>query len=245
MHVQIRLLPVVIVLAIPLLALRSYDLGKGLTPPTEISVARVQAQQIQPEATPAAQVAQAGDTELNGAEGGDGERLALNNDSPETPVPVRRSEFLASPPEDLTQSEINVLQALSDRREELDRWEEELQQREALLQAAERRVDEKIAELTSLDGEIRRNLRLHDEQEQTRLTALVRIYETMNPKDAARIFEQLEMPVLLNVVERMKERRVAPILGEMDPNRAKAVTEELSQRNTLTVPRDDIEVPRE
>jgi len=60
--------------------------------------------------------------------------------------------------------------------------------------------------------------------------SLVKIYENMKPKDAARIFEQLEMAVLIPVVERMKERKTAPILAKMDPVKAQAITVELAQR---------------
>src|SRR3546814_4430099 len=56
------------------------------------------------------------------------------------------------------------------------------------------------------------------------MQSLVKIYESMKPKDAARIFEELDMEVLLEVVERMKERKTAPILAEMNPERAKTVT---------------------
>jgi len=59
----------------------------------------------------------------------------------------------------------------------------------------------------------------------------------MKPKDAARIFEELDMEVLLEVVERMKERKTAPILAQMNPQRAKTVTLELAQRRELPVPR--------
>ena len=58
----------------------------------------------------------------------------------------------------------------------------------------------------------------------------MKIYENMKPKDAARIFEELDMAVLLDVIERMKERKTAPILAQMNPKRAKAITLELAKR---------------
>jgi flagellar motility protein MotE (MotC chaperone) len=51
----------------------------------------------------------------------------------------------------------------------------------------------------------------------------------MKPKDAARIFEKLDMETLLLVAERMKERKLAPIMAKMDPTKAKDITEELAQ----------------
>src|SRR3546814_19626533 len=68
-------------------------------------------------------------------------------------------------------------------------------------------------------------------------SSLVKIYESMKPKDAARIFEHLDMEVLLEVVERMKERKTAPILAELDPERASTVTLELAKLRELHMPR--------
>jgi len=49
----------------------------------------------------------------------------------------------------------------------------------------------------------------------------------MKPKDAARIFEELEMGTLLEVAERMKERKLAPVMAELGPERAREMTVEL------------------
>ncbi|MBB4287034.1 MotE family protein [Roseospira goensis] len=136
-------------------------------------------------------------------------------------------------PPGFTQSEINLLQRLAERREELDAVERELTNREALLQAAERRIETRIGELKELEGVIQGLLEQHSAQEQAQIDQLVSIYATMKPKDAARIFNDLEMPILLTVIENMKERSSAAILAEMTPTRAKEVTTELARRRAL------------
>ncbi len=55
----------------------------------------------------------------------------------------------------------------------------------------------------------------------------MKIYENMKPKSAARIFEQLEMDTLLEVAERMKERKLAAIMAQLGEERAREVTVEL------------------
>jgi flagellar motility protein MotE (MotC chaperone) len=55
----------------------------------------------------------------------------------------------------------------------------------------------------------------------------------MKPKSAARIFEELDLDVLLPVIERMKERKIAPILAKMNAEKAKTITTELAQRRRL------------
>jgi flagellar motility protein MotE (MotC chaperone) len=140
------------------------------------------------------------------------------------------SADLAGDPFALTDEEIELLQMLAQRRAEIDRREAELEQRSTLLEAAERRIDEKISALETLRKAIEELLIRREEQEEAQLNSLVKIYENMKPKDAARIFEELDMAVLLDVIERMKERKTAPILAQMNPKRAKAITLELAQR---------------
>jgi flagellar motility protein MotE (MotC chaperone) len=51
----------------------------------------------------------------------------------------------------------------------------------------------------------------------------------MKPRDAAAIFNDLDMPVLLAVVDRMKEAKAAPVLAAMQTEKARQVTAELAQ----------------
>ena len=154
--------------------------------------------------------------------------------------PIPESQFTDLPTDvfEMTDEEIALLQSLSQRREELEQRAREIDEREVLLKAAEQRIDQKINELEQLQATIEDLLVKHDEQDEAQMQSLVKIYESMKPKDAARIFEELDMEVLLDVVERMKERKTAPILAEMNPERAKAVTLELAQRRELPFPRE-------
>lgn len=138
----------------------------------------------------------------------------------------------------MTDEEIELLQQLAERREALERRAGELRQRESVVQAAEKRLEEKIADLESLKATIEDLLLEYDDQQDRQLARLVNIYERMEPQDAARIFEDLEMPVLLKVVDRMNERRTAPILAQMDPEKAQALTLELAERRELPIPRE-------
>jgi flagellar motility protein MotE (MotC chaperone) len=127
--------------------------------------------------------------------------------------------------------EIEILQSLAQRRQELDKRDGQFDQREAMLQAAEQRINEKIAKLQEMQAAIDASFKKEDNLDDAKLKSLVKIYETMKPKEAARIFDQLDMPILLDVMERMKERNTAPILAGMDPAKAKTVTAALAARH--------------
>ena len=128
-----------------------------------------------------------------------------------------------------SRSEIELLDQLAARRKKLDGWEREIGQRDALLKAAETRIDQKIQELKTMQANLDRLIKVYDDQQDGQIRSLVKIYENMKPKDAARIFQELDMETLLLVAERMKERKLAPIMAQMSPAKAKEVTVELAR----------------
>jgi flagellar motility protein MotE (MotC chaperone) len=136
-------------------------------------------------------------------------------------------------PEEMTAGELELLQNLSERREALEEREQALSERAALLTVAERRIDEKMAELTALRAQLEGMMGMVDEEQEARLTRLVSMYEAMRPTDAADIFNGLDMDVLIDVLQRMREQKSAPILAAMEPERARMVTAELVMRREL------------
>lgn len=156
----------------------------------------------------------------------------------QTPARTPGFDDPARDPANFTQSEIDLLQKLAERREQIEAREKELAMREGLLQAAETRIDRKVAELKELQNTINGLLSQYDEREAEKVAQLVKIYATMKPKDAARIFNDLDMPILISVMVNMKESKSAPILASMDPAKARALTEEMSRMRRLPAEAD-------
>lgn len=143
------------------------------------------------------------------------------------------AEEAAMPSGGLSESEMDLLLTLSSRRGELDEREGGLDQREALLQAAEMRIDEKVNALEGARLEIESLLGMLEEAEEARLARLVQVYEIMKPAEAAGIFDGLDRDVLLSVMEKMNERKLAPILAAMNPALARELTADLSLKRRL------------
>lgn len=141
--------------------------------------------------------------------------------APAAPPPAAEAEGRPAPPPAV---DPDTLEALAARRAELEKRAREIRDREATLAAVQKRLDQRLAEVRAIESKIEAVAQQREAEEDARLKSLVKIYETMKPKDAARVFEQLELPVLLKVVERMKEAKTAPILAAMEPSKAKAVT---------------------
>lgn len=132
-----------------------------------------------------------------------------------------------------SETQRDIYKELAERRRQIENREKALTRQAALLEAAERELDQKLRELTSIQREIEGLLEEQSAEDKARIQSLVKIYEGMKAKDAARIFNTLDVDVLMRVMSRMSERKSAPILAEMDPERARTVTILLAQQKQL------------
>lgn len=133
----------------------------------------------------------------------------------------------------MSESEVALLQRLAGRREELNDRTKLLETRENLLIAAEKRIEERILKLSEIESSITKLIDTFDVQENARIGKLVLVYQSMKAKDAAAIFDQLDMKVLLAVAQRMEDAKMAEILGKMTAASAKKLTEEMARQKKL------------
>ncbi|MBY0511888.1 MAG: hypothetical protein K2P94_17265 [Rhodospirillaceae bacterium] len=234
----LRLLPVVIIAAVFMLGFRIQvvvrDIANRRTATVEVgqtalaqNAAPAAPAAAAPGAVPAAAPAAPPAAAPAAAPAAEGAVPAAAADATATPLPINFD------PSTLTKSEIDILQRLAERRDMITQRERELEAKEGLMKAAETRIDGKIAQLQDLEKNIQGLLKKYDGQKQAEIEQLVKIYGTMKPKDAARIFDSLEMPILVSVIQNMKESKVAPIMALMAPAKATALTEELTVRKQL------------
>lgn len=132
--------------------------------------------------------------------------------------PPGRLELGGSP------AERRVLESLSDRRRDLDKREKQHDLREQLLKAAEERIDKKVQDLQALETRLKQIHEAEKRKEEEELRGLVTMYEAMKPKDAARIFDRLDLDILLKVSRRMKPRKMADVMARMSPDVAERLT---------------------
>lgn len=117
-----------------------------------------------------------------------------------------------------------VLERLQQRREEIEARARELDMRENLVKAEEKRVEARSDELKQHGA---RNGPAGSEAggvDSKRFKNLVTMYETMKAKDAAKIFNRLELGVLVQVSTKINPRAMAEILAQMSPEVAEKLT---------------------
>lgn len=127
-------------------------------------------------------------------------------------------------------SERAVLERLSERREEIEGRAREMDTREQLLRAAEKKLDSRVGDLRTLEEKLQANTDNREQSQATALKNLVTMYETMKPKEAARVFDRLDLKVLIPVVQKMNPRKMAEILAAMTPETAERLTVALATR---------------
>ena len=128
-------------------------------------------------------------------------------------------------------SEVALLKSLGKRRKSLEKRERELQLRENLLQAAEKRIEARISELKGIESRISAELKSQDQERESQFGRLVKVYSGMKPKSAAKIFNKLDMDVLLGLVKRMRPRATSAIMAAMDTDAAQRLTLEIAKRS--------------
>ncbi|HWK94313.1 MAG TPA: hypothetical protein VNR39_02720 [Pseudolabrys sp.] len=168
--------------------------------------------------------------------------------SEQPPAPTKLD--VGGEPQPLSPGKINspaeraLLGRLQDRRETLDNRNKDLDMRESLIKAAEKRLEAKVGELKDIETRIKTATDARDKEEKERLKGLVAMYENMKPKDAARIFDRLDLKVLVDLSTAMKPITMSAVLAQMTPEAAERLTVELASRANGPKTQADGDLPK-
>jgi flagellar motility protein MotE (MotC chaperone) len=163
-----------------------------------------------------------------------GEPKAPKEEAPKPAAPETKPDGIVLHPEENQQpvspSERAILERLQSRRQELEARAREIDIRESLLKAAEQRIESRVQEMRSIEAKASAADEQKSEAENARFKNIVTMYEGMKPKDAARVFDRLEMAVLIEIASKIAPRKMSDILGVMAPEAAERLTVELAHR---------------
>jgi flagellar motility protein MotE (MotC chaperone) len=206
-----RLLPATTAVIAVLLAVKCAGLVRAAIPAADAPATAVVATAQASQAPPASQTSSAAKT---------------------PPIAAPSPSHAAAEPAAPSEAERTILQELRQRRQELDKREAALASRESMLAAAETKLAVRVDELIALQKKLEALEAERRKREDSGWQGLVKTYEAMKPRDAALIFNDLSQPVLLEVLDRMKEVKAAPVLAAMNPDRAREITAQLADLRT-------------
>ena len=151
---------------------------------------------------------------------------------PAAPPEAAKTDVAVHPEQaqSVSPSERAILERLQSRRQELEARAREIDIRESLLKAAEKRVEARVEELKAVESRITAATNQKVEADAARFKGLITMYEGMKPKDAAKVFDRLEMSVLYEIASQIAPRKMSDILGLMSPEAAERLTVEMARR---------------
>jgi flagellar motility protein MotE (MotC chaperone) len=159
---------------------------------------------------------------------------APKEEAPKPAAPDTKPEGIVIHPEEnqnpVSPSERAILERLQARRQELEARQREIDIRESLLKAAEKRIESRVEEMKALETRAAAANEQKAEAENARFKGIVTMYEGMKPKDAAKVFDRLDMAVLIEIASQIAPRKMSDIMGLMQPDAAERLTVELARR---------------
>jgi flagellar motility protein MotE (MotC chaperone) len=147
-------------------------------------------------------------------------------------------------PQSVSPSERAILERLQARRQELEQRAREIEIRESLLKSAEKRIEGRVEEMKATEAKISTATGQKAEQDAARFKGIITMYEGMKPKDAAKVFDRLEMSVLYEIASQIAPRKMSDILGLMQPEAAERLTVELARRAGTDKSTSTAELPK-
>jgi flagellar motility protein MotE (MotC chaperone) len=126
-----------------------------------------------------------------------------------------------------------LMAMISEREQGLSQREARVTELESLVKAAEVRLQ---SEREAFSKERERFEELVAEQRRMReedVRQIVTVYETMKPRDAAGILNELDVESAVRVLTRMNERKSSAIISAMSRERAQTVTQAMLKRREL------------
>ena len=162
----------------------------------------------------------------------------------EAPKPDGVVVFPDQNPQSVSPSERAILERLQARRQELEQRAREIEIRESLLKSAEKRIEGRVEEAKATEAKISTATGQKAEQDAARFKSIITMYEGMKPKDAAKVFDRLEMSVLYDIASQIAPRKMSDILGLMQPEAAERLTVELARRAGTDKSTSTAELPK-
>ena len=142
-----------------------------------------------------------------------------------------KSNSVEIPNQSFSNSEIAILPELAERREALDARAKEIDKRALQLKVAEDEIDKKIAQLKKYEERLTELTNKYNKKEKENIDALVKLYTAMKPKDAARIFNTLDLDITVAILKGMKPSTTSTIISQMNSERAQEITAVLIGNN--------------
>ena len=121
-----------------------------------------------------------------------------------------------------------MFETIEKKNRELKRREEELRIKELRIKAIETKVSKDLEKIEKGISESKQQLGIQDEKTKENVEALVKVYSSMKPEEAANLIEAIDDDLALRIVAGMKSKIAGKVLSKLDVKVAKRISETLA-----------------
>ena len=159
---------------------------------------------------------------------GEGIAQTTGTDHPPTEAPSLAEAAQSCTPEGGTTA---LLEALRSREQHLAEREARAASDAQTLAAVRKEVEARIATLEATEQKLAATIAVADQAAQKDIARLVAVYESMKPKDAARLFGEMEPDFAAGFLAQMRPEAAAAVMTGRHPGKAYAISVVLAGRN--------------
>jgi flagellar motility protein MotE (MotC chaperone) len=121
-----------------------------------------------------------------------------------------------------------MIETIEKKNRELKRREEELRIKELRIKAIEAKVSKDLEKIEKGISESKQQLGIQDEKTKENVEALIKVYSSMKPEEAANLIAAIDDDLALKIVAGMKSKIAGKVLSKLDVKVAKRISETLA-----------------
>ena len=125
----------------------------------------------------------------------------------------------------------SMIETIENKNRELKKREEELRIKEVRLEALEAKVRKDLEKIEKSISESKEQMGLQDEKTKENVVALIKVYSSMKPEEAANLVEAIDEDLALKIVSGMKSKIAGQVLSKLDVQVAKRISEKLAGKS--------------
>ncbi|MEQ8153036.1 MAG: hypothetical protein ABRQ32_09045 [Smithellaceae bacterium] len=160
-------------------------------------------------------------------------RQALAESTVASPAAGKMPSVLRQPVNETAADDLTTVRdlatALAAKKSELDKRENNLRAEEQRLLALKKEITDKIVLLKSQEEKLTSALENHKADDLKRYKDMAKVYESAPPAKAGKMLEQLDIKTAAGITMNMKKDKAGAVWGYITPQKAAAITKEITQ----------------
>jgi flagellar motility protein MotE (MotC chaperone) len=136
---------------------------------------------------------------------------------------------------------LRMIEIIEKKNRGLKKREEELRLKEVRLKALEAKILKDLEKIDKSISESKEQMGARDKKTKKNVDALVKVYSSMKPEEAASLVEAIDEALALQIISGMKSKIAGQVLSKLDVKVAKRISERLAgkREKPVTKPADN------